>query len=238
MIPRELTCIELKTGKIAYTALVDGGSNCSIISRSVINRLLLTDQIIPTRQPVRSFTGELSHFEGHITIGFRIGNNYFKHKFQIQPDLNTGTDALLGVDFLNQAEVSVHYGHHGQEMIIRSKVIPIVEQQKRIYRNNNILVTYTARKVKENSKPENKIAKSCEYRRVDPYTSVVIRVTLPGSNWPEQVTVEQSELNKGWLVEAQLVTTRRHEPNSKAKCKAGCLKTQCVADCPTVHFWV
>ena len=124
-----LTCISLTHKNTSFTALIDTGSNCCILSKAVIDKLGLTDQIIPSRRQVRSFTGEVTEFLGHIYLIFRIGSKHFRHKFQVQSELQTHTDALLGTDFFSSAGVTIHYGLEGHEMYILGKRVPVVEQE-------------------------------------------------------------------------------------------------------------
>ena len=233
--PMQLTCITLSHYRTQFVALIDSGSNCSIVDKSLLDRLNLTKDIVYETQPVRAFTGDISQFIGYIWMDFSIGSRQFRHKFQIQEELRTNTDCLLGSEFLSFAQVTLNYSKDGRELLVQGHRIPIVEQQKRICKKTNTLrVTYT---VQEDARPVRKIAKSCENRRIDPGTSMVIKTTLLGGNYPAQIIAESSDIQKGFLVETQLLTTRYHDPPRWAKCKSQCTKDKCLDFCPTAHYW-
>ena len=241
---KELACIELKSKKentgdyLKFNALLDSGANTCIISKDLVNKLGLNDQIIKKCNPVRSFTGERSHFNGQINLVFSIGPHVFTHTFQVQsPYLATGTDALLGIDFLNTAKIMMQFGPNGPEMSLRNVNIPIVERQKRSTLSGNILTTYAIREQTEPTDGPLKQVKSAEYRKINPWTAVVTKVILPPGNWSDQVTLERSDRSKGFVVEDQLVTTRRNVPAPKAKCKEGCNDQMCLPDCPRVYYY-
>ena len=247
--PKELTCIDLSSKilkprsiyhrrTLNFTALIDGGSNCCIVSREIVDKLGLSDYVANQATSVQSFTGEKSTFDGLIELEFSIGDHSFKQLFFVKnPHLATGTDALLGVNFLNSAEVSIQYGPHGQIMFLRGIKVPIVERAKRRQKCGNNMVTYTTRAAVEPVQCEVKQASAAEHRKINPLTGAVTRVILPGSEWPEQITLEQSEIEKGFVVEDQLVTTKRNTPTPKAKCRESCTRKECAIDCPTTFYW-
>ena len=232
--PEQLTCIELSKNNIDFVALLDGGSNCSIIGIPLIEKLGLTDQIVKVERPVLSFTGQVSKFIGHIYMSFYIGNKSFRNKFHIKPEMGTNSDVLLGTDFLSSSNVTIEYGQNGREITIQGKTIPLTEQCKRICSVNNTVTTTYAPADKPPTVIEK--AKSCDYRRIDPWTGVVIRAALPGRNYPEHITAERSN-DRGLIVEAQLLTTRQNEPSARAKCKNTCTSDKCDFSCPTQDYY-
>ena len=233
--PKKLSCITLSHGATSFVALLDSGSNCNIVGMPLLEKLKLTDQVIYKKYPVSSFTGEITTFIGIIYFTFSIGSQHYRQKFYVQDRLSTNTDALLGTIFLSAAGVEIKYDKTGREISIKGFPVEIVEQQKRISQDGKVLlVTYVAT---DDQNSVRKIAKSCDYKRIDPLTAVVVKASLPGSNYPEQVSTNRVENSGGILVESQLITTRRHEPRPGAKCNLDCTQQNCAHNCPRVHYW-
>ena len=137
----ELSCLVMQSGKVKYIGLVDGGSNVSIVCQRIVDKLGLKDKIIKDRQTVKSFNGACSTIEGKVNINFKIGNLKFEHQFLIQKALSTGTQAILGIDFLKKSEAHVKYDLDGVKLtLLDIQNVPLVEAQKREYAGNTLKV--------------------------------------------------------------------------------------------------
>ena len=240
---RDLICVDIETsvhkkGKSVrtLTALLDSGANTCIISNDVVKQLGLSDQVIKQTAVVHAFTGAKSEFKGKISLKFNIGPHVFQHMFQvIEDNLATGTDCLLGIDFLNSAEIVMHFKPEGPDLAIGGKQIPVKERLRRRRKNGCDLVNYAARPTEEPLICPTMYAKSSEFKLINPCTAQVIRVILPGNDWPEFATLRRTKTDK-ILIEEQLITVRKHVPSNKVKCRALCSDKKCVVGCPTVHF--
>ena len=79
-----------------------------------------------------------------------------------------------------------------------------------------------------------------EYKRINPYVSAVVKVTITGENIPENITLEHRELRPGLVVDPQVVTPIRHKPRPNAKCGKDC-EMICSRFCATkdyLYCWV
>ena len=199
----ELTCLTMQSDTIKYVGLVDGGSNVSIIAQEMVDRLKLNSVVVKDRQTVKSFNGACSTITGRVDVHFRIGSLKFKHTFLIQSALSTGTQALLGLDFLKKSEAHIKYGSDGVSLtLLDIKNIPLVESQKKCFGGNTLRVLTI-----QSAEPKHLFVKAAENKKNNPMVSKVVRAIMPGSNWPKQITLKQQTLNKSILLEEQLVTT-------------------------------
>ena len=240
---RDLTCVEVKSRVtsrddvvINFRALIDSGADVSLISGNIVRKLGLEDQIVTRKRYIRSVTGEEFTLSGEVSIDISIGPHEFTHIFLVQePHLQTETGALLGTDFMNLASVRLDFSPLGVKMFIKDQPVPIVEKQRRLRRPGKNIITYTIQATGEKEEPPVQYVKSAEYRKINPWTAVVTRVILPDGQWPEHITLEKLNTEKGYIVEDQLVTTKKYIPSPKAKCHNSCTNLQHVPDCPTVH---
>ena len=79
-----------------------------------------------------------------------------------------------------------------------------------------------------------------EHKRINPYVSAVVKVTISGENVPEHITLEHRELQPGLVVNPQVVTPIRNKPKPNAKCRKEC-EDICSRFCPTksyLYCWV
>ena len=227
---KELTCVRISTNKIEYVALIDGGSNCSTITEGLVKALGYKKLIKYERIKARSWNDTETYFKGRIQLECHIGDVSFKQEFLVAEKMATGTPALLGMDFLRANNANIDYKPEEVSFLINNAKIPLTKASTKFY-STNLLKIYTAK-----IENETLIAKACEYRKIEPYMSVVVRITLPDNDWPEQVCLEHHEIKPGLLVESQMVTVRRHGPTPKSKCLKRCQK-QCASSCPTKSYW-
>ena len=232
--PTELTCITIQHQNVKFVALVDTGANCSIVGKPLLEKLNKLEDVVWEESPVKAFTGESIKFLGYIDLQCQIGHKVIVHRFFVQDELQTSTDCLLGGDFLTEAQVTLSFSVNNRSLTIQGEEIALVEQEKRICKRSNTLkVTYAVAEVKT----AKAVARSCDYRRVEAESAVVVRVTLPGDDYPAQVIAAGSNSAKGHIVEKQVLTTRRHIPNKRAKCRPECKASDHIAYCPTVCYW-
>ena len=240
---RDIICVDIETpdlrnkNKRTLTALLDSGANTCIISEKLVRQLGLKDNIIPKVSTVSSFTGAKSKFVGLIQLEFNIGPNVFQHVFQIiTPGLGTRTDLLLGIDFLCAAEITLQFKPEGPVMTLRGQDIPVKERMRRIIDKGQCMINYVVRPQEEPLECPAMYAKATEYKKLNPGTATVVKLVLPGSDWPEFATLERTKSDR-LLIEEQIVTVRKHEANPKAKCKTSCKETECIIDCPTIYYF-
>ena len=240
---RDIICVDIETpdlrnkNKRTLTALLDSGANTCIISEKLVRQLGLKDNIIPKVSTVSSFTGAKSKFVGLIQLEFNIGPHVFQHVFQIiTPGLGTRTDLLLGIDFLCAAEITLQFKPEGPVMTLRGQDIPVKERMRRIIDKGQCMINYVVRPQEEPLECPAMYAKATEYKKLNPGTATVVKLVLPGSDWPEFATLERTKSDR-LLIEEQIVTVRKHEANPKAKCKTSCKETECIIDCPTIYYF-
>ena len=106
---KELTCVKLTTNEIKYTSLVDGGSNCSVITKGLVEGLGLTSRLVEKRIIAKSWNNEKTQFIGRIKLQFEIGGQVFKQRMLVAESLATGTSCILGLDWLVKSKTLIQY---------------------------------------------------------------------------------------------------------------------------------
>ena len=84
---------------IPITFLIDTGSNITILSRSLMERMPvhITSSVQPTNTKMLTVTGEVTPFLGKTEHELKIGKQKLKHTLLIADIEN---DGILGMDFL------------------------------------------------------------------------------------------------------------------------------------------
>ena len=128
----DFTCIRLRTEGNFYTALIDSGSNCNIITESQINALELHDKVTWTPAPVIAFDNKVTKFKGKVKIKFHIADNTFEEVFYVLDHLSTGTGALLGTGFLKKTCAHVRYYQNGSKLSLNQGEfeVAVIESMK------------------------------------------------------------------------------------------------------------
>ena len=90
-------------------ALIDGGSQASLITEEFVDKLGLTKRIKPMNIPAKSWANECLYFMGTIKLEFQLAGQTFKHNFYTCTHLATKTQMLLGLDWLKRANISIEY---------------------------------------------------------------------------------------------------------------------------------
>ena len=90
-------CIVIKN--VHVTFLVDTGSNVTILSNDLIEKLPsdISSSVKPTDTQMLTVTGEVTPFLGKTDLEFEIGTQKLTHQFLIADIEN---DGILGMDFL------------------------------------------------------------------------------------------------------------------------------------------
>ena len=90
-------------------ALIDGGSQASLITEEFVDKLGLTPHIKIRNIPAKSWANECLYFTGTIKIEFQLARQMFRHNFYTCTHLATKTQMLLGLDWLKRANISIEY---------------------------------------------------------------------------------------------------------------------------------
>ena len=243
---KELNCIRVKCKRIKFTALVDSGSNVSIITYDVVKKLGLVDEIIEESLTAKSWNNGVGKFRGRITLTITLGSASFVHEFLVADQLSTQTHALLGLDFLYPSETHIKYAKDGVTLCIKGgKIkIPIVKTSTQIIKanvvnsiNNNVEEKEVLKTIYICEDDMKSIVKSDEVRRVEPYMSVVLKTILTGKDLPKQISIENSNYD-GWLIEPQLVTVGERFAKKGSKHAKICRNNNklCLDTCPTKNY--
>ena len=106
-------------------ALLDGGAQVSLITEKAVNQVHLNHRLIRGSYPAKSWAGDSLAFTGTIKLEFRIGPLTFKHTFYTCKTLATGTDMLLGLDWLQANSVTLQYSPNEVEFKVGEVIIPM-----------------------------------------------------------------------------------------------------------------
>ena len=214
---------------------MDGGSNVSVVSEGLIKALKLTKLIKYKKVQVKSWNNTECFFNGTISFSFFIGDHKFYHNFYVAKRLETSTSALLGIDFLKKAEATVTYGKNGVSLTINKGklVIPLVKASTKMVRSN-MLQIYTT--VRESNNKKDFVARVCETTKVSPLLGKMVRIAISGGDWPKQAHLDAAEPKPGILIDPQIISVNKYNPNDKAKHSNHCQKTKCIGACPTKSY--
>jgi hypothetical protein len=97
--PEEGMYIDTMICSKPISMLVDTGASFTILSQKFLNTIdpSLKPEILPVNIKMKTATGEISSFLGHIAVELKLGKNLIKHKVLIA---NIPIEGILGMDFL------------------------------------------------------------------------------------------------------------------------------------------
>ena len=239
-----LTCVQLTTKKFSFVSLLDGGANVSVVALGLVKALNLLDKVHWSNITASSWNDTECNFKGSINLTFKIANKRFCHKFLVAQKLVTGTPAILGKDFLQKSEATLAYTKDSVSVTLKrgKQVIPLEKASEKVVTLNAVKASGIKEKFLKRTFGEKREAKkvtsikSCEAVKVEPIMGSVIRAVLPpltGMDWPKLAHVDYSEPRPGLVVESQLLTVKKHQPNPRSKHSRHCQKDSCVGFCPT-----
>ena len=106
---KALTCLEIGHGNTGFVTLIYGGSNASCITLGLIKALNLGKVVKYETNSAKSRDNKSCKFLGKIKLKFSIRNLGFCHQFLVAKHLETGTPAILGLDWLHVAQANLSY---------------------------------------------------------------------------------------------------------------------------------
>ena len=106
---KELQVISARIGSQSTTALVDSGSNCSVITLSLVKAIKKDHEIRYEKIRGRTWNSNDATFLGKIRLDFHIGNIKFNTEFLVASRLECQTGMLLGGDFLRDASCTINF---------------------------------------------------------------------------------------------------------------------------------
>ena len=233
----DLSCIKAITDGISYVCLLDSGANVSAIEIGLIRALGLESLVKREKLRARGWNGSETDFIGRFVLDIEIGGVKFTQTMCVATKLATGTQVILGMNFLKKAKADLRFRDDGVRLSINDgqMYIPLTKPKKKVRMANTLTVYETGY-----AETINPIAWAMEHKRINPYTGSVVKCTVSGEKIPEHITLEYRQIQPGLLVDPQVVTPLRNKPNPKAKCKRECA-IKCSRSCPTKEFlycWV
>ena len=227
-----LTYIKVRTDGTKYTTIIDSGANCSCVTEGLVKALGKQRKIEYKECAAKAWNGTLSQFVGTILMNINIGKERFKQQFYVAKKLGTGTQCLLGADWLRKSRTKLDFSPEGVKMYIgeNQHEVQLVERTTKCIANNMIKVYDT-----KETKKEKREVKMAEVRTLDPYVSQAVKCTLTGKDLTEHAVVEQLDISKEIYVESQLITVRKHTPKAKAQCLQRCNSSH-ASNCPTQEY--
>ena len=122
---KELQVFEAKIDTQDTTALVDSGSNCSVITLSLVKAIKKESQIKYAKIRARTWNSTDATFLGRIRLNFHIGNIKFNTEFLVASKLECQTGLLLGNDFLRDAGCTLNFTPEKVTMFVKQGQIEI-----------------------------------------------------------------------------------------------------------------
>ena len=233
----ELSCVRAETGHQSYMCLIDSGANVSCIEIGLIKKLGLEALLLRKAVKAQSWDGNTTQFIGTFVLDLEIGGERFAQTVYVANRLGSGTEVILGMDFLKNARADLEFRKEGVRLSIYEgkKFIHLTNPRKK-QRYTNTLTVYDA------AYAEKKIpvAWAMEHRRINPYISSMVKVTIAGENIPDHITLEHREIKPGLVVDPQVVTPIKNKPKPNAKCRKDC-GVVCARFCPRKEYlycWV
>ena len=106
--------------------MIDTGSDVSLVSEGIINRLKKYNLVGATNAKLSGANGLPVEVLGEIAMGFQMEGGYFQSKFLVVENFSHGI--LLGKDFLSNKGAIVDF--HRGEMKIGKLIIPFIDKSK------------------------------------------------------------------------------------------------------------
>ena len=229
----QLTCVKLRHSNINFVALVDGGSNVSCVTEGLLKALNITHLIQYKEIKAKSWNDKTCTFKGRINFNFHIGEYKFNHNFYVASKLETGTVAILGIDFLQLVEATLVYGSEVKLTIKQGKIsIPLVKTSTKITKDKQLQI-YAASIESQKYQFQ---SRCCGTTKLEPLLGHLVRIGLPEYEWPKVVHIESCEPKTGILIDSQILTVHKYSPTLKAKHSKFCQQTKCILACPTKSY--
>ena len=243
-----LTCVKCDHVSFSFVSLLDGGANVSVVTLGLVKALGLRKHIRWKEIIGSSWNDTECTFRGTVYLTFRVAGRQFTHEFLVADKLATRTPALLGKDFLQKSEATLQYTPDTVKVTLKNgkKEVPLVKASEKIVtlnvvKANEVEKTKFVKSTfigteKEKKKP---VIQSCEAKKIEPVFGSVIRVSLgqlPDRDWPQTAHVDYGEPGPGLVVEAQLVTVKKHQATTRSKHTRHCRPNSCVSFCPTKDY--
>ena len=130
-------------------ALIDGGSQASLITEEFVDKLGLTPRIKTRNIPAKSWANECLYFTGTIKIEFQLAGQKFRHNFYTCTHLATKTHMLLGLDWLKRANISIEYRCDKVNIYMNQLLIPLFDTGKQLLVNTLNVPVYALQTVPE-----------------------------------------------------------------------------------------
>ena len=122
---KELQVILARVGSRSTTALVDSGSNCSVITLGLVKAIKKELQIKYAEIRARTWNSRDATFLGRIRLNFHIGNIKFNTEFLVASKLECQTGLLLGNDFLRDAGCTINFTPEKVTMFVNQGQVEI-----------------------------------------------------------------------------------------------------------------
>ena len=124
---RRLLYVSINIGHCKVPALVDTGSELSILDNSLVEKLGLTEKVVTeVGYTVKgAFDQQASEPAGEVDIPFTIGTSRFCHPFTVT-QMSNPKIVILGLDFFEKNSYHLSYQNGQACLTINNKKIPVV----------------------------------------------------------------------------------------------------------------
>ena len=99
-------------------AMLDSGSQVSLITEEAARRAGLGKHITYQNYPAKSWADEGLSFSGTLWVKLRIGRFIFRHRFYTCKRLQTQTDMILGMDWLIASRTTMHFSPEQVKILV------------------------------------------------------------------------------------------------------------------------
>ena len=126
----DLCIVLIEIQNQTYKALLDSGSQVSLVTEETLKKSNLTSNITRAHIPAASWANEALSFKGHVCFPFKLASWKEPFKFYVVDHLTTQTDIILGLDWLKEAQATMSYSPSMVSLRIKNREVPLVPATK------------------------------------------------------------------------------------------------------------
>ena len=128
-VARSLLYVDIKAGDHRVPALIDTGSELTVIDNALVDQLGLSEEMAHNvgYSIKGAFDQEASEPTGEVEVPFSIGQSRFKHTFTVT-QLSNPKIVILGLDFLESNPYHLSYQNGKASLTINGKKIPVLSK--------------------------------------------------------------------------------------------------------------
>ena len=126
-----------------FKALLDSGSQCSLITESAVRKAGMIDKLLKRSIPAASWANEKLEFTGQVTLPLNIAECEHEVSFYTCVHLATRTDLILGLDWLKQNCATMTYLPGKVRFFLEGVEIPLIESGQECQEDKEHIPVYT-----------------------------------------------------------------------------------------------